>query len=203
MSMTNQLLVCAIGEDRPGIVAQLTEVVARHGGNLEESRMAILGGEFAAIMLVTVALERVDAFKTELHRLNGDSLNVIVKPTQRLDPNRFKGHSYYDITLNGADHEGIVHKVSALLHERSINIQSMDTDLVNAPETGTPLFRMKAIVAVPKSMGLQTLQEDLRKLGNQENVDITVQSRAEESSSGRELSAISAAVPPSSSRQDH
>jgi glycine cleavage system transcriptional repressor len=123
--------------------------------------------------------ERVDAFRNELHRLNDDALNVIVKPTHRLDGNRFKGHSYYDITLNGADHEGIVHKVSALLHERSINIQSMDTDVVNAPETGTPLFRMKAIVAVPESVALHSLQDDLRKLGNQENVEIDVVSRTE------------------------
>jgi glycine cleavage system transcriptional repressor len=112
--------------------------------------------------------------------MNSDALNIIVKPTHRLDANRFKGHSYYDITLNGADHEGIVHRVSALLHQRSINIQSMDTDVVNAPETGTPLFRMKAIVAVPESVALPSLQADLTKLGNQENVEITVQPRTVE-----------------------
>ncbi|MBZ0186776.1 MAG: hypothetical protein K8F91_11050, partial [Candidatus Obscuribacterales bacterium] len=46
--MNNQLLVTAVGEDRPGIVARVTEVLSGHGANLEASRMAILGGEFAA-----------------------------------------------------------------------------------------------------------------------------------------------------------
>jgi glycine cleavage system transcriptional repressor len=178
--MTSQLLVCAVGDDRPGIVASLTEVVARHGGNLEESRMALLGGEFAAIMLISMPPAQIDKLKDELKKLNDNSINIVVKPTHKLDPHRFKGHSYYDITLNGADHEGIVHKVSSLLHGRGINIQSMDTDVVNAPETGIPLFRMKAIVAVPGSVELHALEADLSKVGNQENVEITVRQRSEQ-----------------------
>ena len=45
----------AIGKDRPGIVADLAELIFEHGCNLEDSSMTILGGEFAVLLLFTAA----------------------------------------------------------------------------------------------------------------------------------------------------
>ena len=46
--------VSAIGADRPGIVAAVTGALLPHGINIEDSRMAILGGRFAMMLVVTV-----------------------------------------------------------------------------------------------------------------------------------------------------
>jgi glycine cleavage system transcriptional repressor len=172
--MKNQMLVTVVGEDKPGIVARLTEVFVKHGANLEESRMSILGGEFAAIVLITLPEGRLDGLKQELSRLTNETLVITTKTTQPLDPNRFAGYSSYEISLNGADHEGIVHKVSGFLRDRSINIQSLDTDVVSAPVSGSPLFRMRAIVQVPPSTSLADLKNRLNQIGDQESVDILV-----------------------------
>jgi glycine cleavage system transcriptional repressor len=172
--MKSQLLVTAVGEDRPGIVARLTEVFVKHNGNVEESRMALLGGEFAAIILVAIPAERVDGLKTELDNLSNEIINVTVKPTSAHDPKRFAGHSHYEINLTGADHEGIVHKVSAWLRDRSINILSMSTEVVSAPVSGTPLFCMNAIVVVPSSLTESELRNEMTKIGSLENVEIKV-----------------------------
>ncbi len=45
--MREGLIISAIGRDRPGIVDRLSGAIFRNGCNLEDSRMAILGGEFA------------------------------------------------------------------------------------------------------------------------------------------------------------
>jgi glycine cleavage system transcriptional repressor len=172
--MKKQLLVTAIGEDRPGIVAQLTQVFVKHGANLEESRMAILGGEFAAITLITVSEEHISALEKDLAGLKGETITVSTKHTKALDPHRFAQHTCLQIDLSGADHEGIVHQVSAFLHNRDINIQSMDTEVVHAPETGTPLFRMKGIIQVPSSIKQADLQKSLNAIGDKENVEITL-----------------------------
>ncbi|WP_446915921.1 glycine cleavage system protein R, partial [Klebsiella pneumoniae] len=42
----------ALGEDRPGIVNELARMVADTGCNIEDSRMTVLGGDFAIILLV-------------------------------------------------------------------------------------------------------------------------------------------------------
>ena len=43
--------VTALGADRPGIVAAVTGVLMRHGGNLEDSAMTNLGGHFAMMLV--------------------------------------------------------------------------------------------------------------------------------------------------------
>src|SRR5438309_5307887 len=84
--MKNQLLVTAVGEDRPGIVARLSEIFIKHGGNLEESRMAILGGEFAAIVLVSAPEGKMDALTQDLVKLKAEGIMITTKATHALDP---------------------------------------------------------------------------------------------------------------------
>ena len=51
----------AIGADRVGIVDDLSGLVSEGGGNIEESKMAVLGGEFAVMMLVSIEAEALDS----------------------------------------------------------------------------------------------------------------------------------------------
>ena len=51
--MQNYLVVSALGADRPGIANELATAAASCGCNIVDSRMAVLGGEFAVIMLIT------------------------------------------------------------------------------------------------------------------------------------------------------
>ena len=44
------LVVTTVGPDRRGMVEKITDVMVNHQANIEESRMARLGGEFAVIM---------------------------------------------------------------------------------------------------------------------------------------------------------
>src|SRR6266542_2052675 len=46
--------VTAVGADRPGIAAAVVKVLYEHGGNVEDSRMAILGGHFAMMLIVAL-----------------------------------------------------------------------------------------------------------------------------------------------------
>ena len=46
------LVISALGEDHPGIVNLLSKAILEQGCNIEDSRMTVLGGEFAAMLLV-------------------------------------------------------------------------------------------------------------------------------------------------------
>jgi glycine cleavage system transcriptional repressor len=173
--MKTQLLVTSVGQDRPGIVARITEVFVKHGANLEVSRMAILGGEFAAIMLVSVPDGNISTLQNALQTLKSEDLTITTKSTSYLD--KSQEHGAYCLSLRGADHEGIVHNVAACLHERSVNIESLETQVINAPETGTPLFSMKAELQVPASVRLAELQAKLAEIARTESVDIELKPR--------------------------
>lgn len=172
MNIRTQLLVTSIGEDRPGIVARLAELFVANGANLEESRMAILGGEFAAIMLVSMSNDKVSELEKDLARLQTEGISVSTRKTEQMMSGRFQGYANYEISLKGADHEGIVHKVSSFLRDQSINIQSVETTVVNAPVTGSPLFQMRALVLVPPALSGAQLQKSLDHIANEESVDI-------------------------------
>ena len=47
--MSEQLVITALGDDRPGIVDELSNALFRHNLNIEDSRMSVLGGEFAVL----------------------------------------------------------------------------------------------------------------------------------------------------------
>ncbi|MBI4859899.1 MAG: hypothetical protein HY815_06505, partial [Candidatus Riflebacteria bacterium] len=49
-----QIALTAIGEDKPGIVAAVCRVLYETGGNLRDTSMTILSGEFAMILVVAV-----------------------------------------------------------------------------------------------------------------------------------------------------
>lgn len=170
--MRQQLLVTAVGEDRPGIVAHLAEVITHHGANLEESRMAILGGEFAAIVLVSVADDKVEELVKDLDGLKKESISITTKKTKPLSADRFKNYRSYELILTGADHEGIVHRVATYLRDQGINIESLDTEVSAAPISGTPLFNLNAFVTAPPSLSIEDLRKHLDEIGQNESVDI-------------------------------
>jgi predicted amino acid-binding ACT domain protein len=53
--MDHHAVLTAIGADRPGLVDEVSAYVLERGGNLEDSRMLNLHGQFAMMMLVSVA----------------------------------------------------------------------------------------------------------------------------------------------------
>jgi glycine cleavage system transcriptional repressor len=78
------------------------------------------------------------------------------------------------ITVEGADHMGIVHQVARYLAEQGINIETMTTDVIAAPMSGTPLFTMSAMVRVPPQLGVDDLREALEFIGNEVGVETNV-----------------------------
>ena len=52
-TVTDNLVITAIGKDRPGIINELSRIVLEQKGNVVDSRMTVLGGEFAILLLVS------------------------------------------------------------------------------------------------------------------------------------------------------
>src|ERR1044072_6419761 len=82
--MTEEYLVLtAIGTDRPGLVSNLTAVLAERGANVADSRMAVLGGEFALIMLVSGPPETIALLRREVAVVaEGLGLELLLKDTR-------------------------------------------------------------------------------------------------------------------------
>ena len=161
------IIISAIGTDRPGIVSELSGVITSHGGNVEESRMSRLGSDFAIIMLVTVAPDWEESLEVALKSIT--ELTITTKPTKL--PQVSDG-SQFRIDLSGADNEGIVKVLSKYLAEKSINILEMETHTSQAPVSGTPLFNLNAFVSIPNDVEEKLIQSDLSQIAQNLGVEI-------------------------------
>lgn len=168
------LVITAVGPDKRGTVDRITEVMVKHQANIEESRMARLGGEFAVIMLLSLPGQRRDELLTGLESLKEQKLTFITRETDLSRVEIFQGYVPYEISVIGADHEGIVHSVARYLASERINVETMDTHVTQAPNTGTPLFSMHATVQAPPDLSLSQLRQNLIEVGDDLGVDIEV-----------------------------
>ncbi|MBM4092421.1 MAG: glycine cleavage system protein R [Planctomycetes bacterium] len=172
--MRTCLLVTITCPDRPGVVERITQAVVRHSANWEDSRMARLGGDFAGIVKISVAEEHAEALIAALRALADPRTSVLVKTVGAGADTAPQEHGLWDLRLTGADHEGIVHEVAAYLAGRGINVESMETTIVPAPVSGSPLFHMEALIKVPANQSLDELRDDLTRIGEAQGVDVEV-----------------------------
>jgi glycine cleavage system regulatory protein len=161
-----------IGEDRPGLVGQLSAAITDNEGNWLESRMAHLGGQFAGILRIELPTEQEQNLVATLQSLQSRGLSVHVHkdipspppPTGALGTVEVVGH----------DRPGIVRQLSQVLAQHHVNVEELVTNRDSAPMSGEMLFRATATVRLPESCALNELQRALEQIAADLMVDITV-----------------------------
>lgn len=162
------------GTDRIGIVDEITRSLLELGGNIETSKMARLGGEFAVLMLVSLPADKGNALQTTVADLTSRGYKVTTTPTGEDGTPTHLGWLPYRIEVQGADHEGIVHNIAHALAQKGISIETMDTGNSRAPNSGALLFTMNALVLVPPGLDEDLWRAELENTGHEQHVDITV-----------------------------
>lgn len=169
--MPTNIVLTLTGPDRVGIVEEVTGILLGLEANVGTGRMARLGGEFAILMLATVPDERVGELGDAFDSLIGEGYRVTTSPTTEIER---RDWPVYNVEVSGADHEGIVHEIVRGLSAQGINIESMETGTVGAPVSGTPLFFMNAVVAVPPAVEDAGWVAELEDAADRANVDVEV-----------------------------
>jgi glycine cleavage system transcriptional repressor len=162
------LAVTALGADRPGIIARVTGVLLEHGGNLADSTMTILGGQFAIVLLVDTDAEAA-ALETDLAAATADlGLVVAVRP---VGPGAASAAPTHMLSVYGADRPGIVHAVATALAERSVNVTDLTTRVLEGDQ---PVYAMVLEISLPEDLEPEELTAVLRRQGTAEAVEASI-----------------------------
>lgn len=172
--MPGTVVFTLTGPDRVGIVEEVTSVLLGLGGNIETSRMARLGGEFAMLVQLSLSAEKVRGLDAALAHLTDQGYKVTTTSTDEGTPNAFAGWLPYRIEVQGADHEGIIHDIASGISQRGISVESMETGTSRAPVSGVTLFNMNALVLVPPGLADTDWIAALDEAGQRANVDVEV-----------------------------
>jgi glycine cleavage system transcriptional repressor len=163
----NELAITVVGHDRPGIVADVSGVLAGLGLNLTDSTMTLLRGHFA---MTLVCAGRTDAVEVEeaLRPLTADG-NLIVS-VRGVPPETGRGSAGNPFTLlvHGADRLGIVAAVTRVLARAGGNITDLTTRL-----SGT-LYLLSAEVDLPSTVDIDELMAELDEAAARLGVDVTL-----------------------------
>lgn len=164
------LVVTLIGPDRPGLVEAVAEVVASHGGNWLESRMAHLAGKFAGILRIEIPGDKSEAVLAALAELESRGLKVVGESSG--DASKPTAGRSLDLELVGLDRPGIVREISQLLAGSGANVEELATDRTSAPMSGEMLFTANARVRLPSDADLSTLRAALERLASDMTIEI-------------------------------
>jgi len=172
--MATHLVFSLVGPDRTGIVERLSQEVVRQGGNLEDSRMAVLGGEFAVIMLVSIDDARRDTLQAGISAAAAElGMLVLSKETETR-----KAHGQgvpFRVTVRGMDHEGIVHEIVHHMAGQGVSIETLESHVSEGAFTGTAIFAMDMRITAPAAVSLVDIRTRLSEAGDRLNVDVEVE----------------------------
>jgi len=178
-AMKQWFALSAIGRDRPGIVADLSQLIYECDCNLEDSSMTVLGTEFAVLLLLSGQGEDVrERLAAACKRLEWEKrLTVFFRPLES-DPAgvpRETDHARYVLHATGLDKAGIVARVSRCLADHGISIRQMETQSRPEPESGAPFYTMRIEMDVPGGVDEGLLRERLDAIGRELYVDVAVE----------------------------
>lgn len=156
--MSEYLVLSAVGRDQPGIVKALSESIVAAGANIDASRMTVLGGEFAIILMVSGTGEAVGELEKKISDIERQTALTI--QMKRTEP-RQTGQNMlpYSVKVVSMDQPGIVHSVTGFFSAQGINIEELSTATYAAAHTGTPMFSLDMTVNIPGDIRMSRLRQ--------------------------------------------
>lgn len=172
--MPASLVLTVIGQDRPGLVESIAQIVARHEANWLESRMAHLAGHFAGILRVEVDEANAQALTDAIKQLADSGLESVV----HTDPQNASTNESPLVLLDlvGQDRPGIVREISRVLATSGVNVEELTTERQAAATTGQLLFSAKARLRLPPGASEESLRDALEAVAGDLMVDVTLAS---------------------------
>ncbi len=172
--MGKSYIMTAFGKDRPGIVADVAQVLYENGCNLEDSTMTLLADEFTLILLFTTGSQDIEnQLSKECRRLEHEKgVSAFLRPVGESISVTKAAIANRTLHVEGVDQAGIVYKVSRFLADNSLNIVDLVSHIKASPNSGTSFYVMDIHIQIPGGTNLDKISEGLAQVGEELNVDI-------------------------------
>ncbi len=173
--MQRWFILSAIGKDRPGLVADLARLVLEADANLGDSRMTILGTDFAVILLCSSIFDGAgDRLAVGVKRLERDhGLTILLRHLEEGPRPSVPapGTKLYRVEASGEDRAGIVAAICGVLADRRVNIVDLSTRSRPGPG-GSPHYEMVISTEVPNDVESDELRRAREVEANRLGIDV-------------------------------
>ena len=169
-----ELVITAVGPDRPGLIGKLTAPLYEAGANVADSRMVNLRGQFALLLLAEVPEAHTDRLYSQLRSV-AESLGLVVNFTGKAAEREARPTTVgvpFRVRTFAMDQPGLVHRITDLLQRHGVNVEELTTRSQPRAQTGAPLFSMELLITVPPSVPLRSVRTELEQLCDELNCDV-------------------------------
>jgi glycine cleavage system transcriptional repressor len=170
----SHLVISALGQDRPGIVNQLSKAIYELDCNITDSRMTVLGGEFATLLLVEGPWNQLAKLEDQVGEIEQRLELTII--TKRTGERSSEGNLLpYGVDVVALDHPGIVYSLASFFSDKKINIEDMTTSCYAAAHTGTPMFSVRMSIGIPANIHIAALRDEFMDFCDSMNIDAVLE----------------------------
>ena len=163
------ILISVLGDDKPGLLDSLSEIIASNDGDWIESNMSTVEAKFAGILRVNVPSKNADKLMKEL---TSSKLGLQIA-CEETAPVRLSDYKSYNIELIGQNHVGIINKLSHVLtYDLDANVEGIKTEIIDASMSGEQLFKAQITLHLPKSVDERLIKEKLELITDEMMVEI-------------------------------
>ena len=168
-----ELVITAVGPDRPGLIGRLTAPLYEASANVADSRMVNLRGQFALLLLAELPQASIAPVQARLHAVAEElGLTVSFRGGEQTGRPPATVGVPFRLGIYALDQPGLVHRITDLLQRHGVNVEELTTRAQPRPQTGAPLFSMELVLTLPASLPIRTLRKELEHLCDELNCDL-------------------------------
>ncbi len=175
----NKWVISVLGQDRPGIIARVSEALFKMDCNIENVSQTIVQSEFAGIFIVSTP----EGFSEADLQAGMDEalapiarLGALVKP---LDPLRdtvpVESGEPFVITTRGPDRKGIVSGITGVIARHKVNVTNLQAVFKGGDDPNRNIMIYE--VEIPPSTDTCKMETDLREAAGSLDQQISIQHR--------------------------
>ncbi|HAZ60509.1 MAG TPA: glycine cleavage system protein R [Gammaproteobacteria bacterium] len=172
--MRHLLVFSAVGPNRPAHVEVLARVIRDAGCNILDSRMTVLGSDFAMICLVSGAWDAIAKIEAALPRACEQAdLLLSLRRTEQRNPG--SDRMPYAVEVVAIDHPGIVYDIAGFFTARDIQVEDMHSTTYAAAHTGAPMFSLHLTVSLSAQTSIAALRGEFMEFCDHLNLDAIIE----------------------------
>ncbi len=153
----NKFVLTILGCDRPGIVAEVSEVLSAYRCNIEDLTQTVLQTEFAAIFIFSTSLDSINDLKKSLsNRFQPLGLSVHIKEMTQVCQVMKKTDPFVAVAT-GKDRTGQIAALSGVMRDFGCNITAIKA--VNKSH----LYPDEIVIMIEMDVPLHTAVSSLRQ----------------------------------------
>lgn len=168
--MKRFLAISMLGEDRPGLIDELSATILGCGCGFGDSRASVLGSEFALQMLASGQWNTIAKLENALPPL-AEKLGLQLA-TKRTEPRSDQAERLpYLVEVIALDQPGIVQSFAGFFARLRINVEELVTSCYPASHTGAQMYSLSMTIGIPADHPIAELREAFLDHCDQLNLD--------------------------------